>query len=155
MTMTSSDNTALVLVDIQNDFLPPSGTLAVPNGRAILPIVQQLLDFNWKLIVASQDYHPPHHISFASTHHQEPQFPPKRHAETGIELWPDHCVEGTPGCEIESGILSLLLKLKARAYFVKKGQDPHKEEYSAFDSSSGVLDQFLRSQQISKIVCIG
>ncbi|EGG07969.1 uncharacterized protein MELLADRAFT_105481 [Melampsora larici-populina 98AG31] len=146
--------TALVLVDIQNDFLPPSGSLAIPNGDAILPVVHQVLELDWALIIASQDYHPPDHISFASNHQQEAECPPKIDPNSGIALWPDHCVQGTIGCEIENGIKKLLSQRDQLVQFVKKGQDPQKEEYSAFDSS-GTMDKLLKSRNISTLVCMG
>ncbi|GAA5913569.1 hypothetical protein JCM5296_001427 [Sporobolomyces johnsonii] len=94
---------ALLIVDPQYDFLPPSGSLAVAHGDTILPHVYRLLDEgNWTLVVASQDLHPPSHISFASRHGVEPfGTTTVRHPRTGEEvkqeLWPDHCVEGTRG----------------------------------------------------------
>lgn len=148
------EETALVLVDIQNDFLPPSGSLSVPNGDTILPVVHQVLELNWTLIVASQDYHPPDHISFASNHQKEPRIPPEIDPNSGIALWPDHCIQGTFGCEIEGGIKTLLSQRGSPVHFVKKGQNPEKEEYSAFDSS-GRLDNFLKSQNISAVLCLG
>ncbi|CEQ39239.1 SPOSA6832_00743, partial [Sporobolomyces salmonicolor] len=89
---------ALLIVDPQYDFLPPSGSLAVRHGDSILPHVYRLLDdANWTLVVASQDSHPPAHISFASRHGLAPfTTTPVRDARTGArvpqELWPDHCV---------------------------------------------------------------
>lgn len=95
---------ALLLVDVQLDFLPadPSvaasyaGSLAVKHGRDILPIISRLLDRDWPVVVASQDYHPPGHISFASTHERESftSTTVTGHRGEPIDqmLWPDHCV---------------------------------------------------------------
>ncbi|KAH9819731.1 Isochorismatase-like protein [Melampsora americana] len=144
----------LVLVDLQNDFLPPTGSLAVPNGHQILPIVYQILKLNWNLIVVSQDYHPPNHISFASNHQQEPEFPPKIEPNSGITLWSIHCVQDTLGCEIENGVKKLISKTDSLVHFVKKGQDSKKEELSVFDGS-GRLNEFLKSKNLSQLLCIG
>ena len=92
---------ALILVDLQNDFFP-SGALEVKTGNKILPAVNKLLEMPFDKIVATKDWHPPHHISFASTHK-------KRVGEVidinGIPqiLWPDHCVQGTKGADFAPG----------------------------------------------------
>jgi nicotinamidase/pyrazinamidase len=94
---------ALVLVDIQNDFLPPGGALAVPNGQAIIPVVNQLQQV-FPLVVATQDWHPPNHGSFAVNH-------PGRKAFEQIDLnglpqtlWPVHCVQDTQGAELAAAL---------------------------------------------------
>ena len=95
---------ALLLVDVQLDFLPadpsaPSsraGSLAVENGREILPVIARLLARDWPVVVASQDYHPAGHISFASSHDRKPftstTVPGPRGEPIEQMLWPDHCV---------------------------------------------------------------
>ncbi|KAJ9114263.1 hypothetical protein QFC22_005715 [Naganishia vaughanmartiniae] len=103
--------TALIIVDVQNDFLPPTGSLAVPDGREILPPIYKLLsDEEW-------DWHPPGHVSFASSHQDgKPYTKIQISASSGTTksgeqtamrdmfIWPDHCVPGTPGAEIEDGL---------------------------------------------------
>ncbi|EJU06046.1 pyrazinamidase/nicotinamidase-like protein [Dacryopinax primogenitus] len=137
--MHSPAKTALLLVDIQNDFLPPDGSLAVPEGRDILPHVYRLLEWNWDLVVASQDYHPHGHISFTSTH----DLPPftnisvqKPHCPPGVMvpqmLWPDHCVQGTHGCEFEA---ELKKKLGKDVVIIQKGGDLAVDSYSAFSDN--------------------
>src|SRR5260221_169163 len=88
---------ALILVDIQNDFLP-GGALAVPEGDQIVPVVNQLQP-RFDLIAATQDWHPANHGSFAANH---PGHTPgdviDLHGLTQI-LWPTHCVQGTPAAE--------------------------------------------------------
>ncbi|KAA1119416.1 hypothetical protein PGT21_024977 [Puccinia graminis f. sp. tritici] len=103
----SFQNSALILVDIQYDFLSPHGALSVPSAPEILPTAYGLLDegLEWKAVVASKDFHPPSHISFASTHHAQPftklsipnssssSSSDERQVESKtIDLWPDHCV---------------------------------------------------------------
>lgn len=113
---------ALLLVDVQNDFLPPTGALAVPDGRDILPTVHALLDDDerWQAVFASQDYHPRGHVSFASRYPGSEPYTSRsvRHPVTGDEisqeLWPDHCVQGTSGCEFEAGVWKRIEKRSAK-----------------------------------------
>jgi hypothetical protein len=110
--------TALIIVDVQNDFLPPTGSLAVPDGRSTLPHIHKFLDSpewieKWNLVVATQDWHPRGHISFASAHEGGKPYTkiqvPKRTTDPGFTgndvkegdddgetvdmfIWPDHCV---------------------------------------------------------------
>ncbi|GMF02080.1 unnamed protein product [Ambrosiozyma monospora] len=105
--MTAVFNPALIIVDIQEDFLPPNGSLAVNEGRKIIPKILDLLDlkkFNWKAIIATKDWHPANHVSFASNSGQEP-FTTKtfNHPTKGSEvtkeqvLWPEHAIQNTFG----------------------------------------------------------
>lgn len=100
---------ALLLVDIQNDFLPPSGSLAVPQGDRILDPVRKLLtDARWDLVVASQDHHPPGHVSFASSHTGKKPLSTIELASGKMQvLWPDHCVQGAPALTLESEYMLL------------------------------------------------
>src|SRR5262245_27824997 len=94
--------TALLLVDIQNDFLP-GGALPVPRGDEVVAVANRLMP-RYGLVVATQDWHPGDHLSFASQH------PGKRVGQTieldGLSqiLWPDHCVQATLGAEFAAGL---------------------------------------------------
>ena len=118
---------ALVLVDIQYDFLP-GGALAVADGDAILEPVRALLAQNrFGLVVATQDWHPRGHVSFASSH-------PGRAALETVELhghpqtlWPDHCVQGTHGAELHPSI-----PWERVSAIIRKGADPDADSYSGF-----------------------
>ncbi len=117
--------TALLVVDIQPDFLP-GGALAVARGDAILDGVGRLMTSGrFGLVVATQDWHPPGHISFAGAH------PGRKPFETillyGREqtLWPDHCVQNTAGAELASG-----LPWERVAAVIRKGSDPAVDSYS-------------------------
>ncbi|KAE8541523.1 hypothetical protein D1P53_002885 [Cryptococcus gattii VGV] len=114
-------STALIIVDVQNDFLPPTGALAVPNGREVLPVITELLDptWNWAVVL---DYHPKGHISFASAH-------PPHKAYTQMPLINAH--EGTAGANIESGVADVLAK-RGNVRVVRKGIHLKLEAYSAF-----------------------
>jgi nicotinamidase/pyrazinamidase len=119
--------TALLLVDIQPDFLP-GGALAVPDGDAILDPVRRLVEQDpFDLYVATQDWHPPGHISFASQH-------PGRSPLDVIELyghpqvlWPDHCVQGSPGAELHPAI-----PWQRVSAIIRKGADAATDSYSGF-----------------------
>ncbi|TFK50004.1 Isochorismatase hydrolase [Heliocybe sulcata] len=173
---------ALLVVDVQYDFI--NGSLAVKDAEAILPIVHDLLDDSgrWDLVVASQDYHPVGHVSFASAHNL-PAFQPVRlpHPITGENptsaddgerlresapeetivqmLWPDHCVQGTKGAEIEEGVRLRLEKLGTKARVVQKGCHPHIDGYSAFALNHYVkfteLPRVLFSSGIRKVTIVG
>ncbi|ORY80723.1 Isochorismatase-like protein [Leucosporidium creatinivorum] len=137
MASAAQGRAALLLIDIQYSFLPPSGSLAVQGGADILPTVYRLLDqANWEGVWASQDYHPPHHTSFSSSHPPHPPFTsiPLLHARTGKkeqqDLWPDHCVQGTRGAEIEDGVRERVERLRGKV--VRKGTDKELDAYSAF-----------------------
>lgn len=121
----SSPTEALIIVDIQNDFLP-GGSLAVPGGDEIIPIIN-LLQNRFDLVVATQDWHPSNHKSFASAH-------PDKQEHEAIELnglhqvlWPDHCVQGTEGAAFSTK----LNDNKIEATF-RKGMDPEIDSYSGF-----------------------
>lgn len=143
---------ALMLVDIQNDFLP-GGALAVPAGHEVVAVANRLMDC-FPLIVATQDWHPPDHGSFASQH-------PDRQAGDVIQLngipqivWPDHCVQGTWGAEFAPGFSV------ERAHRVfHKGLDRDIDSYSGFFDNrrlrSTGLGEFLRERGATEIAIAG
>jgi nicotinamidase/pyrazinamidase len=119
--------TALIVVDMQLDFLS-GGALAVPGAERILaPVAALMASGRFRNVVATEDWHPPDHVSFASRH-------PGRKPYQAIELygreqmlWPDHCVAGSPGAELHPA----LPWDRARA-IIRKGMDPAVDSYSAF-----------------------
>jgi len=116
---------ALILVDIQNDFLP-GGALGVPRGNEVVPVANALQP-RFGLVVATQDWHPKGHGSFAST---RPGRKPGELAElAGLPqvLWPDHCVQGTTGAAFAPG-----LDMNRVEAIVRKGTDPAIDSYSGF-----------------------
>ncbi|KAK6906778.1 hypothetical protein I203_100765 [Kwoniella mangroviensis CBS 8507] len=167
------DKTALLIIDVQYDFLPPSGSLAVPDGQDILPVIHDLLDenkYDWPVIVASQDYHPRKHISFASTHPPHKPFEPllvrdARGTTYQQTLWPDHCIQGTKGTEIEESIKEKLDQWGRKVRLARKGTHMKLEAYSAFDGdahpgeqklpSESPLSTYLRKQGVEKVVIVG
>jgi nicotinamidase/pyrazinamidase len=117
---------ALLVVDVQNDFLP-GGALAVPDGHAILAPLRRLMDSGaFELIVATQDWHPRGHVSFASSHPGHKPMDTIRlygHEQT---LWPDHCVQGSHGARLHPD-----LSWDKAAAIIRKATDPTTDSYSA------------------------
>ena len=143
---------ALLLVDIQNDFMP-GGALEVSNGHLIIPAVSKLIELPFATIIASKDWHPRNHISFAATH--------KKKIGDIIEvegikqiLWPVHCVQDTPGAEFFPGWDTH----KVQKIF-HKGTDPTIDSYSAFfDNSrkkSTGLGEYLRKKGVDSLFIAG
>jgi nicotinamidase/pyrazinamidase len=143
---------ALLLVDILNDFLP-GGALAVPRGDEIVPVANRLMP-EYELVVATQDWHPADHLSFASQH------PGKRVGEVieleGMKqaLWPDHCVQGTVGAELAAG-----LKRAGIHHMVRKGTDRAVDSYSGFFDNarrrSTGLEDLLRANGVDEVHIMG
>jgi len=143
---------ALVLVDIQNDFLP-GGALAVPKGDEIIPVANKLQNY-FELIIATQDWHPQNHKSFASNH--EGKHPFEIIDLNGLKqtLWPDHCVQGSLGANFPDE----LFMDKVETIF-RKGTNPEIDSYSGFydnghQKSTGLAD-YLRGRKIDSIYLTG
>lgn len=145
---------ALLLVDIQNGFCP-GGNLPVPDGDKVVPIANRLMEEGgYDVIVASQDWHPADHGSFASQH------PGKQPFETGElcgqpqMMWPDHCVQGTPDAEFHPD-----LNVDDIDYIQQKGENPAIDSYSAFRDNDKAavtgLAEYLRAQQIRELDICG
>lgn len=115
----------MVIVDVQNDFMP-GGPLAIPAGNTILPVINGLQN-RFGLVVATQDWHPADHKSFASKH--PGKLPFEQIMLNGLPqvLWPDHCVQGTEGAAFHPGLDTK----KVEAIF-RKGMNPEVDSYSGF-----------------------
>jgi len=143
---------ALVVVDLQNDFCP-GGALAVPEGDRIIPVVNRLQE-RFDLVVATQDWHPPEHQSFAANH--PGRRPGERIVLGGLEqiLWPVHCVQGTPGADFHPA-----WDRSRVARVFHKGADPEIDSYSGlFDNGhrrSTGLGEYLREQGVDEICLCG
>jgi len=128
-------DTALLLVDIQNDFCP-GGSLAVPEGDQVVNVASALIP-NFQFVVATQDWHPANHISFQ--------------ARGGP--WPPHCVQGTFGAELHSGINATAVNV-----FVRKAFTPDRDAYSEFEGETPdglTLDDLLRRRGITTLYLTG
>lgn len=121
------NTTALLLVDIQPDFMP-GGALEVPGGDEIMPPVRELMGRDlFGLYVATQDWHPEGHVSFASSHEGREPFETIQlygHPQT---LWPDHCIQGSPGA-----VLHPELPQEPIAAVIRKGMGSDSDSYSGF-----------------------
>jgi len=122
---------ALILVDLQNDFTPatddkPDGALAVPDGNAVIAVANRLMP-DYDLVVATQDWHPPGHKSFASAHPGHDVGEVIEHNGRQQVLWPDHCVQGSAGAELCAD-----LNRGGIDHIVRKGADPDIDSYSGF-----------------------
>jgi nicotinamidase/pyrazinamidase len=143
---------ALLLVDIQNDFLP-GGALAVNEGNTIIPIVNQLVT-KFDLVVATQDWHPTNHESFASNHSggQVGQVI-DLHGLTQV-LWPDHCIQNTRGAEFSSE-----LDTETVQKIFRKGTDPTVDSYSGFydndHRNDTGLGTYLREKEVDQLYVVG
>ncbi len=143
---------ALILVDLQKDFLP-GGSLAVEAGDQVVPVVNKILD-DFKLVVATQDWHPANHGSFASNH--EGKKPGDVIELEGLEqiLWPDHCVQQTEGAEF-----SFDLNTNKISQVFKKGMDPKIDSYSGFYDNGHKkgtgLDAYLKEKGVDTVYIAG
>ncbi|EEQ32864.1 NAD(+) salvage pathway protein [Microsporum canis] len=166
---------ALIVVDMQEDFCPPDGSLAVQHGRSIAPLINKLLSLPGFVVkIGTQDFHPSSHISFATNHPSPSNIPfistiDVKNPATGKEeetkpqrLWPAHCVQGTKGANLISEIESD--KLDA---IIRKGMDERVEMYSPFADAFGNrncvetggvnhdLEAMLNDHQVSDVFVVG
>lgn len=143
---------ALIVVDVQNDFLP-GGALAVPDGDAVISVINNLAE-KFELIAATQDWHPANHGSFVSWH-------PEHRIGDIVDLnglpqvvWPDHCVQGTYGAEFATA-----LHASARANVFPKGTDATVDSYSGFFDNgrrqATALGGFLKNRNVRRVFVTG
>jgi nicotinamidase/pyrazinamidase len=142
----------LIVVDVQNDFCP-GGELAVPKGDEIVPLVNRLIDA-FDHVVLTQDWHPRGHSSFASSHKGQAPFSSVRMSYGDQTLWPDHCVQGTPGAEFHSGLIWSKAEL-----IIRKGFRTAIDSYSAFYENDRTtptgLGGYLKERDLQKLVIVG
>lgn len=142
---------ALIIVDMQNDFLP-TGALPVKEGDQIIPIINALQS-HFPLVVATKDWHPKNHGSFAVNHHKKPGEVILLEGIPQI-LWPVHCVENTAGAAFAPQLHTSRIE---KIFY--KGIDPHYDSYSAFFDNahkrSTGLNEFLKSKKVSQVYLAG
>jgi nicotinamidase/pyrazinamidase len=143
---------ALILVDLQNDFLP-GGTLPVNHGDEIIPVINQLLTCPFDVKVASQDWHPKNHGSFASTHGKDIG----EHIllqNTDQILWPDHCIQDSFGAEISKDI-----HVQHLEKIFHKGTSLNVDSYSAFFDNAHLkstgLFEYLKERGVEEVFIAG
>jgi nicotinamidase/pyrazinamidase len=153
-----SERTALIVVDAQPDFMP-GGTLACHEGDAVVPGIDRLLRARrFRHVVATQDWHPAGHASFASSHPGTQPFQQIALHGQPQTLWPDHCVQGTPGAALHPGI-----DWSAADLVLRKGSDPQVDSYSAFRENHGPrgtrpatgLAGWLRERGVEEVLVCG
>jgi nicotinamidase/pyrazinamidase len=143
---------ALILVDLQNDFLP-GGALPVPQGDQVIPLANRLMD-DFSIIVATQDWHPSNHGSFAANHPGKQPFEVIDLNGLPQVLWPAHCVQDTPGADFAPG-----LEIDRVTRVFQKGTDPAIDSYSGlYDNGhrrSTGLGEWLREQGVKRVTVCG
>jgi nicotinamidase/pyrazinamidase len=150
------NNFALICVDPQVDFMP-NGSLAVEEGDKIIPIINKILsDVKFDVVVFTQDWHPADHKSFASQHEDKKIFEEINLNGINQTLWPDHCVQNTPGAEFHDGIdISKINNF----YIFRKGMYPNVDSYSGFydnnKANSTGLAEFLNEHEITNVFVVG
>lgn len=143
---------ALVIVDIQHDFLP-GGALAVPGGDEIIPMVNQLQG-RYDLVVATQDWHPRYHRSFATSHPGKVPYDVIDLDGLQQVLWPDHCIQDSTGAQLSDKLATHRIE----AIF-RKGTDPDIDSYSGFFDNgkrkNTGLAGYLRDRGVTRIAMCG
>jgi nicotinamidase/pyrazinamidase len=152
MPLTPSHNDALLIIDVQNDFCP-GGALAVAHGDAIIPDINALAK-KFSRVILTQDWHPPQHISFASSHPNKKPYE-LIHAPYGPQtLWPDHCIQDTPGADFHPN-----LKVPHAELILRKGFRRNIDSYSAFleddHTTPTGLAGYLRERDLSRLFLCG
>ncbi|MFM9817057.1 UNVERIFIED_CONTAM: bifunctional nicotinamidase/pyrazinamidase [Spiribacter pallidus] len=148
---------ALIVVDMQPDFME-GGPLATEDGSAIIPDIRALmLSGQYTDIVAIQDWHPAGHVSFANSHDAEPFTLTQLYGHDQV-LWPDHCVQTTPGAQLHAD-----LPWEMASVIIRKGEDPWVDSYSGFANNWDAAGErpatglagWLRERGITAVDCCG
>jgi nicotinamidase/pyrazinamidase len=152
MPMHISRHDVLIIVDAQNDFCT-GGALGVPQGEAIVPVANRIAG-RFAHVLATQDWHPPGHLSFASSHEGKKPFERIEAFYGGQTLWPDHCVQGTNGAEFHRD-----LEIRRAELVVRKGFRSEIDSYSAFYENDRRtptgLAGYLRERQFRRVFLAG
>lgn len=148
----NAPDTALIVVDVQNDFIP-GGALAVPGGHEVVEPINALIE-RFDHVVLTQDWHPPGHSSFASSHPGKEPFSSVEMHYGPQTLWPDHCVQGSPGAEFHEDLAWTKAQLVLR-----KGFRGPIDSYSAFFENDRKtptgLAGYLRERGLRRLVLAG
>jgi nicotinamidase/pyrazinamidase len=146
------DASALLVIDVQNCFLP-GGSLAVKDGEQVVPVINRIAK-SFTNVVMTQDWHTPGHISFASTHAGKKPFETVDLAYGKQVLWPDHCVQGTDGAA-----LSKELAIPQAELIIRKGFHQDVDSYSAFTEADGKtttgLAAYLKARNVGRVFVAG
>ncbi len=146
------ERTVLIVVDVQNDFCP-GGSLAVAKGDEVVPVINALAR-RFANVVLTQDWHPPGHVSFASSHPGKKPFETVETSYGSQVLWPDHCVQGGRGAELRAD-----LDVPHAQSIIRKGYHRDLDSYSGFIEADGKtptgLTGYLRERGILRAVVAG
>lgn len=144
--------TALIVIDVQNDFCP-GGALAVPEGDLIVEGINALMD-DFDTVVLTQDWHPAGHSSFASSHEDKAPYEVIDMPYGPQVLWPEHCVQGSPGAELHAD-----LNVTRANVIIRKGTNPAIDSYSAFFENDQTtptgLDGYLKALGVTEVTMVG
>ncbi len=150
--MTPKDDDLLLVIDVQNDFCS-GGALAVPDGEAVVPVINALAA-RFGHVVLTQDWHPGGHLSFASSHAGRQPFETTELDYGTQVLWPDHCVQGTAGAAFHAD-----LALPQAELVLRKGFRPAIDSYSAFFENDQTtptgLGGYLRERGLGRVFLCG
>jgi nicotinamidase/pyrazinamidase len=150
--MKLSDDDMLLIIDVQNDFCP-GGALAVADGDAVVPVINRLME-RFAHVVLTQDWHPAGHSSFAASHPAAKPFETVRMPYGQQTLWPDHCIQGTPGAAFHPQ-----LNTEKAELVIRKGFRPSIDSYSAFYENDRRtptgLAGYLRERGLGRIFLAG
>ncbi|WP_026932785.1 bifunctional nicotinamidase/pyrazinamidase [Christiangramia echinicola] len=143
---------ALVIIDVQNDFMP-GGALAVPNGDEIVPIINDL-QAKFELVIATQDWHPAGHASFASSHENVKEFEVMKLDGLDQVLWPEHCIQNSEGAKFHSDLKSSNIET-----IFRKGTDIKIDSYSGFYDNAHLkstgLTGYLKEKKVENLYFVG
>ncbi|SDO92774.1 nicotinamidase/pyrazinamidase [Ralstonia sp. 25mfcol4.1] len=142
----------LLVIDVQNDFMP-GGALAVPQGDEVVAVINRLAPA-FEHVVLTQDWHPAGHASFATSHAGRAPFQTTTLPYGEQVLWPDHCVQDTPGAALHAD-----LRVPHARLLIRKGHHAGVDSYSAFLEADRTtrtgLGGYLREQGVRRVVCVG
>jgi nicotinamidase/pyrazinamidase len=145
-------NEVLIVIDVQNDFCP-GGALAVSGGDAIVPLVNAQMQ-RFAHVILTQDWHPAGHSSFASQHKRKSAFESVQMQYGAQTLWPDHCIQGSPGAAFHAG-----LDVNRAELIVRKGFRKEIDSYSAFFENDHKtptgLGGYLQERGLGKVTFAG
>ncbi len=151
-TISINDQDVLLAIDLQVDFMP-GGALAVDRGDEIVPLVNRLMS-RFENVVVTQDWHPRTHASFAASHEDAKPFDTKRLHYGDQTLWPEHCVQGTPGAALHADLAVDLAFL-----ILRKGMHSALDSYSAFVEADGKtttgLGALLKARGVKRVFACG
>ncbi|MCY3877582.1 MAG: bifunctional nicotinamidase/pyrazinamidase [Rhodobacteraceae bacterium] len=148
----SKSRSALLVIDVQNDFCP-GGALGVPGGDEIIPGIN-LLSGRFPVTVFTQDWHPQDHLSFASNREEGVPFEVVDAGYGEQVLWPDHCVQGSHGAGFHADLCHDMADM-----VIRKGMNPAIDSYSAFFENDRItptgLEGYLRTRDVERVICVG